>query len=414
MRLLNLSEEKNQTFPKFLMAVLIVGMLQACSSSGGDSDADNSDASTDEPSGTMTDAAATDVPSSLPDASSAVMFEFSMDAVTGGTTTAQAQLFEPLGETPDGGYPLVVWAHGTTGIANSCAPSLSFTIFGNDVVVNSLLAAGYAVLAPDYEGFGTPSVHPYYQRDSHANSVLAAIPAAHEISELTDEWAMVGHSQGGHVVLAAARAEQDPTFPLQAVVALAPGTDLEPLSDRAFEAIDLAIANQNFDEAGNRIFFLNVNGGFVANGFQAADPSFDPATLFGDDVANLVAIAPEENTCGIFAVEVGDALNEHFDAGGALEDFAGLRRDWFTEPALVGPLAQNALNDEAQDTPLLVVQGDMDTQIPDAATTDFVNLQMSLGTDVDYELISGADHIDVAEGDFGIALDWLVEQFPPQ
>ena len=61
---------------------------------------------------------------------------------------------------PAGGYPVISWAHGTTGIADECAPSLS----PNDYVsiANGLLDAGYVVAGTDYEGLGTPgppSVH---------------------------------------------------------------------------------------------------------------------------------------------------------------------------------------------------------------------------------------------------------------
>jgi len=408
----------------FLATLLFLGILQACSSSGNSGTDELEEDITDalnenvivEPTAALIDSTDIAIPESLPAASSAVLFEYTMDAVDGGTTPALAQLFKPAGPTPDGGYPLVVWARGTTGIANACTPSQSFDDFGNEVAVNSLLEAGYAVLAPDYEGFGTPALHPYFIRNSHANSVLDAIPAAHEIdsSELSAEWAMVGHSQGGHVVLATARAEQDPAFPLQAVVALAPGTDLIPLSNRAFEALDMEIAEQDLDNAVERIFFINVNGGFVLNALPLIVPSLNPTTLFDDDVAGLIDIAVNEEFCGEFFDAVDDALFEHLVGVGTLEDFGGLRRDWFTEPVLTDVLEEQSLNDEAQSVPLLVVQGDDDTQIPDTATTDFVNLQLSLGTDVTYELIPGADHIDVASSEFGISVDWLTERFPAQ
>ena len=429
MQKLELFGQSYRISSRLFFAFLLCGFLIACSSSSssGGADPDSTESGetieTDEvdtieldSGGTLLDSTAIDVPVSLTAASSAILFDFSMDAVEGGMTTARAQLFNPIGATPEGGFPLVVWAHGTTGIANSCAPSLSFASFSNEIAIGSLLAEGYAVLAPDYEGFGTPGIQPYYVRESHANSILAAIPAVHEIegNELTAEWALAGHSLGGHVALSTARAEQDPAFPLQAVVALAPGTDLVPLSMRAFEAVDMEIAQGQLETAAERVFFINVNGGFVANALPFLDPTFDPAILFGDDVDDLLDIAVDEEICGEFANSVNNTLSVHLDSLGTLTDFGGLRRDWFTEPALVGLLEQQALNDEAQSAPLLVVQGDADTQIPVAATTDFVNLQLSLGTDVTYELIPGATHSDVARSEFGVALEWLVEQFPPQ
>jgi len=221
MRLSTKFNRKIDAIPFRVLIVMIVAILQACSSSGSSSEpaldaetALGSDAATDTnpatdtgdilidedvavTASTLLDSSSINVPANLPAAGSAVLFDYTMEAVAGGTTTARAQLFEPAVAPPEGGYPLVVWARGTTGIANSCAPSLSFEDFSNEVPINALLASGYAVLAPDYEGFGTPAVHPYLLRASHANSVLAAIPAAHEIegSQLTEEWALVGHSR---------------------------------------------------------------------------------------------------------------------------------------------------------------------------------------------------------------------------
>ena len=143
------------------LALLAVGLASGCSSD--DNELDDVQSVDAQPE---TDSAVTTipVPAALDAASRAYRFDYAMPAVTSGDTVARAQLFEPAGDAPDTGFPLVVWAHGTTGIANACAPSLSFEQFGNEVAIDSLLSAGYAVLLPDYEGFGTPSIHPYYVR----------------------------------------------------------------------------------------------------------------------------------------------------------------------------------------------------------------------------------------------------------
>jgi len=311
-----------------LLVLWCVLTLQACSSDGENADPDGPSDGVDvltQADESLVQSIISDVPLNLPAAARAVVFDYTMDAVNGGSTTARAQLFEPAGPPPEDGFPLVVWAHGTTGIANACQPSLSFEDFGNATVVNALLETGYAVLAPDYEGFGTPAIHPHYVRASHANAVLASIPAAHQIagSQLSDDWAVVGHSQGGHVALAAARAEQNPAYPLQAVVALAPGTDLQPLAERAFEAVDQVIAEGDLDSAAERVFFLSVNGGYVAQAMAVALPAFDPKSLFGNTVADLLDIAPDEAQCGDYARAVNDALVAHLDAGETLASFGG-------------------------------------------------------------------------------------------
>lgn len=62
----------------------------------------------------------------------------------------------PKGTAPSGGWPIITWAHGTTGIAGACAPSLKPDEFVT--LANGLLDAGYLVVATDYEGLGTPVV----------------------------------------------------------------------------------------------------------------------------------------------------------------------------------------------------------------------------------------------------------------
>src|SRR5690606_3805138 len=46
------------------------------------------------------------------------------DGITDRATVAvSGALFLPAGEPPAGGWPLLAWAHGTTGVADICAPS---------------------------------------------------------------------------------------------------------------------------------------------------------------------------------------------------------------------------------------------------------------------------------------------------
>src|SRR5690606_37318924 len=84
----------------------------------------------------------------------------------------------PDSPPPPGGYPVVAWAHGTTGIADECAPSL---VAENDQspLLNELLDQGWLVVATDYEGMGTPGRHPYVIGESEARSVIDSVRAAH-------------------------------------------------------------------------------------------------------------------------------------------------------------------------------------------------------------------------------------------
>ncbi len=70
-------------------------------------------------------------------------------------------------------------------------------------MIDKLLAAGYVVVAPDYEGLGEPSVneaHPFLNLQSAAFSITDAVVAARNYlgNQAAKQWVTVGHSQGGH------------------------------------------------------------------------------------------------------------------------------------------------------------------------------------------------------------------------
>jgi Secretory lipase len=135
-------------------------------------------------------------------------------------------LIQPLTPKPAGGYPVVVWAHGTTGLGDQCAPSATtpFVIDGGA----ALLDAGDVIVAPDYEGLGTPDeIHPYLVGAASGHNVLDAARAASVVGggKVTVTF---GWSQGGHASLFARSLQKTyaPELDLRGSVAQAPVTDL--------------------------------------------------------------------------------------------------------------------------------------------------------------------------------------------
>ena len=114
----------------------------------------------------------------------------------------------PEGNAPRGGWPVISWAHGTTGLADKCAPSKGGdqgSYGGAELLIKSWLEDGYAVVATDYEGLGTPTVHPYLQGTSEGRGVLDIVRASRMLSpSLSKNVVIAGHSQGGHAALFAA------------------------------------------------------------------------------------------------------------------------------------------------------------------------------------------------------------------
>jgi pimeloyl-ACP methyl ester carboxylesterase len=134
----------------------------------------------------------------------------------------------PQGEAPQGGWPVISWAHGTTGIADQCAPS-RLPRDSSYPLLASWIKAGYAVLRTDYEGLGGPGAHPYLIGRSEGYGVLDIVRAARQLDPALSERVIItGHSQGGHAALWAASLSRGytPEVKLRGVVAFAPASHI--------------------------------------------------------------------------------------------------------------------------------------------------------------------------------------------
>ena len=96
----------------------------------------------------------------------------------------------PKGKAPKGGWPVITWGHGTTGIADACAPSRDSASNPAHTLINYAypllqrwLKAGYAVVRTDYEGLGTPGEHPYLIGRSEGYSMLDMVRAARKLDK---------------------------------------------------------------------------------------------------------------------------------------------------------------------------------------------------------------------------------------
>ncbi len=124
---------------------------------------------------------------------------------------------------------MISWAHGTTGNAPQCAPSNFSQPNIEQRFLDRFVSGGFAVVQTDYEGEGTPGVHPYFAGVSGAHDVTDIVRAARHLNPaLSDRWFAMGHSEGGSVVLFAAATANSwaPDLHLLGAVAYAPGTDI--------------------------------------------------------------------------------------------------------------------------------------------------------------------------------------------
>ena len=112
-------------------------------------------------------------------------------------------------EHPLVGAPLIVYGHGSVGIAPKCGPShLSLAAAADDQdyppALYRIAGAGYTVIMPDYSGFSYGQPPGYFNAEDEAHGLLDATRAAANVLKTPpDKVAFVGHSQGGHAVVSA-------------------------------------------------------------------------------------------------------------------------------------------------------------------------------------------------------------------
>jgi pimeloyl-ACP methyl ester carboxylesterase len=213
-------------------------------------------------------------------------------------------------EKPLAGAPLVVFAHGSVGLAPQCAPSLkTFNAAVSstnhyDYMVNMMALAGYGytVVAPDYPGFSFGQVPGYFVAEDEAHALLDAGRAAAQLLQTApDKVVIVGHSQGAHAALSAQSFARSygTSGTVIGVVAFAPIW----FSLSAWGGLLTSVANFNTKDNADPIFYAmdyfysagelrDGPGGGVAM-YQASAQSVVPKVLVGGpcyDYAGLQAL----------------------------------------------------------------------------------------------------------------------------
>lgn len=138
-----------------------------------------------------------------------VAYRSTRNTVDGTRAEGDSAAFLLVPANPLPGAPLVVFGHGSVGIASKCAPSrldLSAPAQDHDYppMLYRLAGYGFYVIAPDYNGFSYGQTPGYFNAEDEAHAVLDATRAAAKLLPMApDKVAFVGHSQGGHAVIAA-------------------------------------------------------------------------------------------------------------------------------------------------------------------------------------------------------------------
>jgi hypothetical protein len=152
----------------------------------------------------------------LPFSVNAVRILYHSRSAAGEDVAASGIVLVPsAGKPPAGGWPVIAWAHGATGVARSCAPSLMRNV-GHGPFFSMYVNLGYAVVATDYTGLGTDFRNAFLDGPSNATDVITSISAARAaVRELGARWIVMGEAEGSLAAVAVAEMEneiRDPSY----------------------------------------------------------------------------------------------------------------------------------------------------------------------------------------------------------
>ncbi|MFF2833539.1 lipase family protein [Cellulosimicrobium cellulans] len=320
----------------------------------------------------------------IPDGATAWRILYTTTRDEGEPAVASGIVVVPDALRDDAAPPVIAWAHGTTGSARGCAPSVLDEPFksGAFFLLDDVLAHGWALVATDYVGLGTDGPHPYLVGQGEARSVLDAVRAARELDGATlgEQTVVWGHSQGGHAALwtGAVAPEYAPDVPLAGVAALAPASDLTGLVSH-LESV-----------TGGSVF-----ASFVVEAYDAIYPDSDAAGYVRPGARFVVREMASRCLSEPSAlVSVAEALSMDQPL-------------WTTDPT-TGPLGERLAENVPTGpvaAPLLVAQGASDTLILPTAQEAYVGARCAAGQPVDYRVYPERDHVGLVQADSPLAPD---------
>lgn len=339
----------------------------------------------------------------LPEASDIQVIRYNMPNVNGERAEATAMVFYPNIPQPQDGWRVVVWEHGTVGSGDSCAPSNNQLNNNFRGLASSLLAQGYVIVAPDYEGLGTRGIHPYLNLKSAAQSAIYAVRAFKEQqgNRFNGAWVSVGQSQGGHASLATAQfADEDPNY--KAAVAAAPASSLGYIiSEVAPQALS-ALVEAGQDNAAKAVYAeLLAYAAYVAVGIKAYEPGFNYRNIFSSRAAIVAEKA--EGTTGENGLCLGPLITEYMqdiddylvnNPEKTVVDYPGLVENFQNNSSVEKFLQNNQPATEKINVPVMIIQGTADMAVPYPVTNTLQQGLKDMGTTVNFVEVENASHTE--------------------
>lgn len=292
----------------------------------------------------------------------------------------------PAGTAPAGGWPVIAWSHGTSGVARQCAPSLQKDMEYGEEGLMPMVRAGFAVVATDYHGLGTDGPHQYVNKTAQARDVIYSIPAARAaVPALGRKWVVVGHSQGGLSAWSVAEMQatiKDPTY--LGAISLSGAADLKTI----------LLAMQ---DSGSAAAFYLV---YMAYAIHAVTPDFKPSDMLEGAALERY---PDVTTKGCWNYAYASFLN---DRPGKV-----LKPGWDQTEGAQRFFKASELGASPVGGPLLVITGEADQTVPLALVKATVKKACANGVALTFRSYPGLDHDPTMDKSTPDQLAWIRDRF---
>lgn len=324
----------------------------------------------------------------------------------------------PKGKTGTGSsqpqFPLVAWAHGTSGFFAPCGPSNYRALQYHFMVPFQLALEGFAVVAPDYAGLGSAVLsngktikHNYLANPAGANDLAYAIEALRQAfpQRLAPDGPVVamGHSQGGGVVWSfAERQAVSPIAGYRGTVTLSPPTTI---IDKIKDAAQIAASAPSNATASLPTWVTTVLG------------------LQPKIVAGITAVYPKYNLSGLTPLSYDRWTNVVAPLQGCLPTEALVFSDvpvdqlakarWYDDPVVQEWANRSAFGDKKFAGPMLVLVGGEDVFLP-VTIERAVDAACALGPNKDQDLemvtASAMEHFPNIQASRTKWMGWIKEK----
>jgi len=325
-----------------------------------------------------------------PAGASAYRIRYRSTDTFGRSVIVSGAVIVPQGRSPVGGRNVVVWAHGASGIAENCGLSDKPGFYDLVAGLRPLLAAGYVVVAPDYQGLGSPGPHPMLVGTAAAHSVIDAVRAVRDMHEgqASVRYAVFGESLGAFSALwsGVISARYAPELALVGVAAAAPPTDLKANLTGGSNVAVRAFLTAYTASSWEHVYALPLT--------TAVKPR--TAVLIRNLARNCVSLDGFKLRTKLGMLRLAIQLKN--------VDLAASPR-WATL------MEQNSVNPDALALPVFVQQGGKDAIVAPAVTAAFVRRLCRRNRNVRYIITSAGDHVSAGKNAAHDAVAWIGDRF---